>query len=124
MNAQKKLDTANSNGNYVCIGLDTDLNKIPKHLLNEKNPVVAFNEQIIEATKSSTAAYKINLAFYERYGSEGLKNLEETVTLIPSHILVIADGKRGDIGNTSKMYAKSFFEYFKFDSVTLNPLMG
>jgi orotidine-5'-phosphate decarboxylase len=124
MNALKKLYDANSDGKYICIGLDTDLKKIPEHLLLEKNPVLFFNKQIIEATKSNVAAYKINLAFYECYGTEGLKNLEGTLALIPSDILTIADGKRGDIGNTSKMYAKSFFEYFKFDSVTLNPLMG
>jgi len=124
MNAVKKLYDANTRGNYICVGLDTDLNKIPKHLLIEKNPVAEFNRQIIEATKSSAAAYKINLAFYECYGTEGLKNLEETLAAIPSNILIISDGKRGDIGNTSKMYAKSFYEHFKFDSATLNPLMG
>ena len=124
MKALKKLYDANKSGNCVCIGLDTDQKKIPKHLLKEKNPVIEFNRQIIEATKTSAAAYKINLAFYECYGIEGLRNLEKTLEVIPSNILTIADGKRGDIGNTSKMYAKSFFEHFEFDSATLNPLMG
>ncbi len=124
MNALEKLNAANANGNYVCIGLDTDLNRIPKHLLKEKNPVLEFNKQIIEATKSTAAAYKINLAFYECYGIEGLKNLENTLAIIPTNVLIIADGKRGDISNTSEMYAKSFFEHFKFDSATLNPFMG
>lgn len=124
MIAQKKLYNANKSGKYVCIGLDTDLKKIPKHLLKEKNPVIEFNRQIIEATKSSVAAYKINLAFYECCGTEGIKNLEKTLEAIPSNILTISDGKRGDIGNTSKMYARSYFEHFKFDSTTLNPLMG
>jgi len=124
MEALKKLYNANTKGNYVCVGLDTDLKKIPKHLLIEKKPVAEFNRQIIEATKSYAAAYKINLAFYECYGTEGVKNLEETLRAIPSDILTIADGKRGDIGNTSQMYAMSFYEHFKFDSTTLNPLMG
>jgi orotidine-5'-phosphate decarboxylase len=124
MDAIKKLYSANKNGKHVCIGLDTDLNKIPKHLLRKKNPVLAFNRQIIEATKNSVAAFKINLAFYESHGIDGLKNLEETLKAIPSNILTISDGKRGDIGNTSIMYAKSSFDHFKFDSATLNPLMG
>lgn len=124
MNAIKKLFNSNTGGKYVCVGLDTDLNKLPNHLLKEKNPVIEFNKQIIEATKSFAAAYKINLAFYECNGIEGLKNLEETLAAIPSDILTISDGKRGDIGNTSRMYAKSFFEHFNFDSATLNPLMG
>ena len=124
MNALSKLFNANTCGKYVCVGLDTDLNKIPKHLLKAKNPITEFNKQIIETTKGYAAAYKINLAFYECYGKDGLKNLEETLAVIPSDILTISDGKRGDIGNTSRMYAKSFFELFNFDAATLNPLMG
>jgi orotidine-5'-phosphate decarboxylase len=124
MKATEKLVTVNANGKYICVGLDTNLEKIPSHLLTDKNPVLEFNRQIVEATKNSAAAYKINLAFYECNGTEGLKNLEETLALIPSDILTIADGKRGDIGNTSKMYANSIFERFNFDATTLNPLMG
>ena len=124
MNAIQKLKSANSSGKYICVGLDTDPGKLPKHLADSENPVVEFNQKIIEVTKTSVAAYKLNLAFYESEGIEGLKNLEETLSFIPPEILTIADGKRGDIGNTSSLYAKSIYEHLKFDSTTLNPYMG
>ena len=124
MKAIQKLNSANSLGKYICVGLDTDSGKLPPHLSATKNPVLKFNKSIIEATKDSAAAYKLNLAFYESDGISGLKNLEETLSFIPQEILIIADGKRGDIGNTSKFYAKSIYEHFKFDSATLNPYMG
>jgi orotidine-5'-phosphate decarboxylase len=122
--AIQKLISANSSGKYICVGLDTDSRKIPSHLNSFHNPVLEFNKSVIEATKASAAAYKLNLAFYESEGIAGLKNLEETLSFIPRDILIIADGKRGDIGNTSILYAKSIYEYFKFDSATLNPYMG
>jgi len=122
--AIQKLNSANSLGKYICVGLDTDSRKLPRYLAASKNPVVEFNRRIIEVTKTSTAAYKLNLAFYESEGFAGLKNLEETLSFIPKEILIIADGKRGDIGNTSNLYAKSIYEHFKFDSATLNPYMG
>lgn len=124
MTALQKLKTINSAGKFICVGLDTDPAKIPSYLFSLKNPVIEFNKKIIEATKDYAAAYKMNFAFYESEGIKGLKNLEETLSFIPDDILTIADGKRGDIGNTSEMYAKSIFDYFKFDAATLNPFMG
>jgi orotidine-5'-phosphate decarboxylase len=109
---------------YLCIGLDTDITKIPKHLLNSDDPVYEFNKQIIDATKDFCVAYKPNLAFYESLGPRGLESLEKTVKYIPKDCFTIADAKRGDIGNTSGMYAKTFFEYYGFDSVTVAPYMG
>jgi len=124
MNALQKLEKKNSEGRFICVGLDTDINKIPGHIKMDVNPVVSFNNAIIEATRNSVAAYKINFAFYEKDGAAGINNLEKTLSFIPEDILVIADAKRGDIGNTSKMYAKSIFESLSFDASTLNPLMG
>lgn len=124
MNAIQKLNLANKSGRFICIGLDSDPKKLPIHLYSSQKPVLEFNRQIIEATKDSAAAYKLNLAFYESEGTTGLKNLEETLSFIPDEILTIADGKRGDIGNTSNLYAHSIFNHFKFDSTTLNPYMG
>jgi len=124
MTALQKLKSANSSGKFICVGLDTDPKKIPLHLSSHKNPVIEFNIKIIDATKNSAAAYKLNLAFYESEGIDSLKNLEETLSFIPENILTIADGKRGDIGNTSEMYVKSIFDHFKFDAATLNPFMG
>jgi len=124
MNALQKLEKKNSEGRFICVGLDTDINKIPGHIKMDVNPVVSFNKAIIEATRNSAAAYKINFAFYEKDGVAGINNLEKTLSFIPEDILVIADAKRGDIGNTSKMYAKSIFESLSFDASTLNPLMG
>jgi orotidine-5'-phosphate decarboxylase len=124
MKAIEKLNSANNSGKYICVGLDTDPKKLPLHLSSHKNPVIEFNKRIIEATKDSAAAYKLNLAFYESEGITGLQNLEETLSFIPDNVLTIADGKRGDIGNTSNLYARSIFDHFKFDASTLNPYMG
>jgi orotidine-5'-phosphate decarboxylase len=109
---------------FLCIGLDTDVNKIPKHLLETDDPVFEFNKQIIDATKDLCVAYKPNLAFYEVTGAKGLKSLKKTIDYIPKEIFTIADAKRGDIGNTSGMYAKTFFEYYNADAVTVAPYMG
>ncbi len=109
---------------FLCVGLDTDLQKIPAFLLDEEDPIYAFNKQIIDATKDYCVAYKPNIAFYESMGSKGWDSLQKTIDYIPKDIFTIADAKRGDIGNTSKMYAKTFFETYNFDSITINPYMG
>lgn len=109
---------------FLCVGLDADLEKIPVHLLELDDPIFEFNKQIIDATKDYCVAYKPNLAFYESLGVKGWESLRKTMEYIPNDIFTIADAKRGDIGNTSKMYAKTFFEYFNFDSVTVAPYMG
>ncbi|MBO3116260.1 orotidine-5'-phosphate decarboxylase [Winogradskyella sp. DF17] len=112
---------------FLCIGLDVDLNKIPKHLLNEDDPIFAFNKAIIDATHHLCVAYKPNTAFYEAYGIKGWQALERTISYLNKEypeIYTIADAKRGDIGNTSTMYAKAFFEDLGFDSVTVAPYMG
>ncbi|GJQ62778.1 MAG: orotidine 5'-phosphate decarboxylase [Melioribacteraceae bacterium] len=124
MTAREKLLKKFNDGLHICVGLDTDINKIPEFLREKPNALLEFNKAIIEATKSETAAYKINLAFYESLGQEGLLQMEETIKLIPDDIAVIGDAKRGDIGNTSKMYAKSLFDHFKFDCSTLHGYMG
>jgi orotidine-5'-phosphate decarboxylase len=112
---------------FLCIGLDVDLNKIPKHLLKEEDPIFSFNKAIIDATHHLCVAYKPNTAFYEAYGLKGWKALGKTILYLNEkhpEIFTIADAKRGDIGNTSTMYAKAFFEDFEFDSVTVAPYMG
>src|SRR6266550_1287446 len=109
---------------YLCVGLDSDLTKIPKHLLSAADPLFEFNKQIIDATKEYCVAYKPNLAFYEALGPKGLQSLEKTVKYIPDNCFKIADAKRGDIGNTSALYAKAFFEYYNFDAITVAPYMG
>ena len=112
---------------FLCVGLDTDIDKIPSFLLNDEDPVFAFNKAIVDATISYTVAYKPNLAFYEARGVKGWESLQKTVDYIRSlnqPVLLIADAKRGDIGNTSAMYAKTFFETMDFDAVTLAPYMG
>ena len=112
---------------FLCIGLDTDINKIPKFLLDTEDPIFEFNKKIIDATNSFCVAYKPNIAFYESLGLNGWKALEKTINYINSYypeIFTIADAKRGDIGNTSSMYAKAFFETLNFDSITINPYMG
>jgi len=124
MLAIDKLVTANNQNKFICVGLDTDTEKIPSFLRSSTNPILNFNKYIIDAVCEYAAAFKINFAFYEKYGSEGMKILEDTINYIPENILIIADAKRGDIGNTSSMYAKSIFEYYSCDAVTLNPLMG
>ncbi len=112
---------------FLCIGLDVDLNKIPKHLLATQDPIFEFNKAIIDATYDLCVAYKPNTAFYEAYGVKGWQSLEKTIAYIKQYhpdIFTIADAKRGDIGNTSTMYAKAFFEDLGFDSVTVAPYMG
>lgn len=109
---------------YLCVGLDTDLTKIPKHLLSLPDPVFEFNRQIIDATHEYCIAYKPNLAFYEALGAKGWESLQKTIDYIPKDIFTIADAKRGDIGNTSSLYAKAFFEQMKFDAITVAPYMG
>jgi orotidine-5'-phosphate decarboxylase len=124
MTSQEKIFVNNDDGKFICIGLDTDILKIPSFLKKDYDSVYSFNKAIIEATKDYAAAYKINFAFYEKEGSKGIEELEKTIELIPKNILSIADAKRGDIGNTSEMYAKSVYEHFGFDAVTLHPYMG
>src|SRR3984885_7199668 len=109
---------------YLCIGLDTDITKIPKHLQASPDAVFEFNKQIIDATKDLCVSYKMNTAFYEALGSKGWDALEKTVNYIPKEHFKIADAKRGDIGNTSSQYAKAFFETLNFDAVTVAPYMG
>lgn len=124
MTAREKLESKFEKNFHICVGLDTDINKIPKHLSAEKDPVLEFNKIIIDSTSEHAACYKINFAFYERFGAKGFDDLAQTLELIPKEIFVIADAKRGDIGNTSEMYAKAVFDELKFDSITLHPYMG
>jgi len=110
--------------NYLCVGLDTDSTKLPKHLQSHPDAVFEFNKAIIDATKDHCVSYKINTAFYESQGLKGWESMERTVNYIPATHLKIADAKRGDIGNTSSQYAKTFFEVLSFDAVTVAPYMG
>ena len=109
---------------YLCVGLDVDFDKIPKHLKKRDEPVSYFIERIVEATKEYCVAYKPNLAFFEKMGSEALNRLEAEMEEMPKDCFLIADAKRGDIGNTSSMYAKAFFDIYDFDGVTVAPYMG
>ena len=128
MTRQELLTEILSKRSFLCIGLDTDIDKIPKHLLNEPDPVFEFNRNIIDATKDLCVAYKLNTSFYEVNGSKGWESLMKTWQHIPKNIFTIADAKRGDIGNSSSMYAKAFFDEersgMNFDAVTVNPYMG
>ncbi len=127
MTTQELVKQIHKKKSFLCIGLDVDLNKIPKHLLKEEDPIFSFNKEIIEATHHLCVAYKPNTAFYEAYGIKGWKALEKTITYLNENypeIYTIADAKRGDIGNTSTMYAKAFFEDLNFDSITVAPYMG
>jgi orotidine-5'-phosphate decarboxylase len=124
MKQEELFKEITSKRSYLCIGLDTDLKKIPAHLLKAKDPVFEFNKQIIDATHKYAVAYKPNIAFYEALGSKGWESLEKTLAYIPKNIFTIADAKRGDIGNTSGLYAKAFFETMNFDSITVAPYMG
>ncbi len=121
---EKFLTACRQQNSLVCVGLDTELSKIPAFLKTSADPIFEFNKAIIDATAPFVAAYKPNLAFYEALGTKGLIALEKTVRYIPDGILKIADAKRGDIGNTSRLYAKAFFEYFKFDALTISPYLG
>lgn len=122
--AIQKLKLSLKNGKHICVGLDTDIKKIPNEFQNHLNPIIDFNREIINATKDYAAAYKLNLGFYEKDGKKGFESLEQTLELFPKNILVIGDAKRGDIGNTSQMYAESLYNHFGFDAITLNPYMG
>lgn len=128
MNFQKKLSSiVEKNNSLLCIGLDPDLDKIPKHLLDKDDPIFEFNKAIIDATSDLVCAYKPNIAFYEAYGIEGLKSLKKTLEYLQEknpEIPIILDAKRGDIGNTSQRYAKAVFEYWKSDGVTVFPHLG
>ncbi len=127
MTTQQLVNEIRRKKSFLCIGLDVDLTKIPQHLLKEEDPIFAFNKAIIDATHHLCVAYKPNTAFYEAYGIKGWKSLEKTIKYINEkhpEIFTIADAKRGDIGNTSTMYAKAFFEDLAFDSVTVAPYMG
>ena len=124
MNKQELVFQIRNKISFLCVGLDSDITKIPKHLLEYEDPIFEFNKQIIEATKGFCIAYKPNIAFYESMGSVGWDTLKKTIDFIPKDIFIIADAKRGDIGNTSRMYADTFFKNMSFDSVTVNPYMG
>ena len=127
MNKQALINQIQQKKSFLCIGLDVDLAKIPSHLLAEEDPIFEFNKQLIDATHHLAVAYKPNTAFYEAYGIKGWQALEKTINHINTNypeIFTIADAKRGDIGNTSTMYAKAFFEDLNFDSVTVAPYMG
>lgn len=124
MTRHQLFDKIKEKESFLCVGLDTDLAKIPKHLLKEEDPVFEFNRQIIDATYPYAIAYKPNLAFYEALGSRGWESLEKTMEYMPQDVFTIADAKRGDIGNTSDSYARAFFENMKFDAVTVTPYMG
>lgn len=127
MTTQELVAQIKKKKSFLCIGLDVDLEKIPSHLLNNEDPIFAFNKAIIDATHHFCVAYKPNTAFYEAYGLKGWKSLEKTINYLNQtypEIFTIADAKRGDIGNTSAMYAKAFFEDLAFDSVTVAPYMG
>jgi len=124
MNKQELISVIRQKKSYLCVGLDTDSTKLPKHLLGKPHAVAAFNKAVIDATKDFCVAYKINTAFYEAQGLQGWRAMEETLQYIPQTHFTIADAKRGDIGNTAAQYAKTFFETFPFDAVTVAPYMG
>jgi len=124
MNKQELINQIKEKKSFLCIGLDTDSAKIPKHLLSLEDPVFEFNKRIIDETKDLCVAFKLNIAFYESQGINGWKSLMKTIDYIPKDIFTIADAKRGDIGNTSSMYAKTFFESMDFSSITVSPYMG
>lgn len=127
MTTQELVAQIKKKKSFLCIGLDVDLDKVPSHLLKDEDPIFAFNKAIIDATHHFCVAYKPNTAFYEAYGLKGWKSLEKTINYLNQtypEVFTIADAKRGDIGNTSAMYAKAFFEDLAFDSVTVAPYMG
>jgi len=108
----------------LCVGLDTDIAKIPRFLLKQKDPILAFNKKIVDATSDLVCAYKLNMAFYESLGIGGLESLKKTINYIPGKVLKILDAKRGDIGNTASKYASAIFDYFKADATTVSPYLG
>lgn len=127
MTRQELIQQIRQKQSFLCVGLDTDLRKVPQHLLAEEDPIFAFNKAVIEATAPYCVAYKPNLAFYEAHGVKGLVAFEKTIEYLhrehPEHF-IIADAKRGDIGNTSKMYARTFFDLYGIDALTVAPYMG
>lgn len=127
MNRQQLIEQIKTKKSFLCVGLDTDLKKVPQHLLNDNDAIFTFNKNIIDATAKYCVAYKPNLAFYEAFGVKGMIAFEKTVNYLnkyyPDHF-IIADAKRGDIGNTSKMYARTFFEEYDVDALTVAPYMG
>ena len=127
MNRQQLIEQIMLKKSFLCVGLDTDTKKIPQHLLNEEDPIFAFNKAIIDATAPYCVSYKPNLAFYEAFGIKGMMAFEKTINYLkenyPNHF-IIADAKRGDIGNTSDMYARTFFEEYNIDALTVAPYMG
>jgi orotidine-5'-phosphate decarboxylase len=124
MNRTQLFDQIKKKSSYLCVGLDTDITKIPKHLHSTSDPVFEFNKRIIDATSEFCVAYKPNIAFYEALGPKGWESLQKTLDYIPQDCFTIADAKRGDIGNTSSLYARAFFEQMTFDSITVAPYMG
>ncbi|MBN8577140.1 MAG: orotidine-5'-phosphate decarboxylase [Cytophagales bacterium] len=124
MNRAELFEQIKKKNSYLCVGLDTDLTKLPAHLLSHPDPVFEFNKQIIDATKDFCVAYKPNTAFYEALGPAGWETLQKTLNYIPKECFTIADAKRGDIGNTSSLYARAFFEKMNFDALTVAPYMG
>ena len=124
MTRRELIHQIREKGSFLCVGLDTDLKKIPEHLLDCEDPIFEFNKAIIDATLPYTVAYKPNIAFYEAHGIKGWEALKKTVDYLPDSVFKIADAKRGDIGNTSSMYARAFFEEMNFDAVTVAPYMG
>ena len=124
MNRAKLIEQIRLKKSFLCVGLDPDLSKIPKHLLASEDPIFEFNKGIIDATKDYAVAYKPNLAFYECLGVSGWNSFQRTIEYIPNECLIIADAKRGDIGNTSLYYAKTFFETYNCNALTIAPYMG
>ena len=124
MTRQQLIQQIQQKKSYLCVGLDTDLSKIPKHLQSHPDAIFEFNKQIIDATQDLCVSYKINTAFYEAMGLKGWEAMQQTVDYIPSEQFTIADAKRGDIGNTSTQYARAFFEALNFDAITVAPYMG
>ena len=124
MNRAALINQIKAKKSFLCVGLDPDLSKIPEHLKELDDPIFEFNKAIIDATKDYCVAYKPNIAFYECLGPKGWESLKKTLDYIPDTLFTIADAKRGDIGNTSNYYAKTFFEYLNFDALTIAPYMG
>ena len=124
MNRSQLISKIREKKSFLCVGLDSDYEKLPAHILSRKNPQFFFNKAIIDATREHCVAYKINTAFYESKGLKGWEAMEETIAYIGSNHFIIADAKRGDIGNTSKQYAKAFFETLNCDAITVAPYMG
>lgn len=124
MNREELIRQIKTKQSLLCVGLDTDMDKLPEGISRDMAGLLAFNKRIIEATRDVAVAYKINTAFYEQYGAEGWQCMEETLNAIPEDCFTIADAKRGDIGNTSAMYARAFFSRMHFNAITVAPYMG